>query len=343
MLRVGLTGGLGSGKSTVAGFLRSLGAEVVEADTLGRQMMEPGQPIFDQIVREFGKEVLSPDGRLNRAQLAKLAFQGGRIHQLNAIIHPAVIEAQRQWMEEVFVRNASAVAVVESALIFEVVRDAQARGEQEGVLADWRRRYPLAVSFLATMAILAAASEWYLPHWIPRFWRAIHEYQHYTGASSVMDKFMGAPWSWAFGLLAFAATMGVCWRERRQPANSGAVAFTFSLVLATTVLIIPSLANYNQVLLIPALLVVAKESQTIWRESVPNRALFVVTICLIFWPWIASVVLAGLSFVLAPETVERGWAIPFWTAIQIPVGVAALMLVHYYQKTFTASAGRSTS
>jgi hypothetical protein len=103
------------------------------------------------------------------------------------------------------------------------------------------------------------------------------------------------------------------------------------------------LANYNQVLLIPALLVVAKESQTIWRESVPNRALFVVTICLIFWPWIASVVLAGLSFVLAPETVERGWAIPLWTAIQIPVGVAALMLFHYHQKTFTASAGRSTS
>jgi len=210
-------------------------------------------------------------------------------------------------------------------------------------LADWRRRYPLAVSFLATMTILAAASEWYLPHWIPRFWRAIHEYQHYTGASSVMDKFMGPPWSWTFELLAFAATMGVCWRERRQPANSGAVAFTFSLVLATTVLIIPSLANYNQVLLIPALLVVAKESQTIWRESVPNRALFVVTICLIFWPWIASVVLAGLSFVLAPETVERGWAIPLWTAIQIPVGVAALMLFHYHQKTFTASAGRSTS
>ena len=150
MLRVGLTGGLGSGKSTVAGFLRSLGAEVVEADTLGRQMMEPGQPVFDQIVREFGREVLSPDGRLNRAQLAQLAFQGGRIHQLNAIVHPAVIEAQRRWMEGVFARNASAVAVVESALIFEVVRDAQARGEQEGVLADWRCRFDRVILVTAT-------------------------------------------------------------------------------------------------------------------------------------------------------------------------------------------------
>ncbi len=150
MLRVGLTGGLGSGKSTVAGFLRSLGAEVVEADALGRQMMEPGQPVFDQIVREFGREVLSPDGRLNRAQLARLAFQGGRIQQLNAIVHPAVIEAQRRWMEEVFARNSAAVAVVESALIFEVVRDAQARGEHEGVLADWRSRFDRVILVTAT-------------------------------------------------------------------------------------------------------------------------------------------------------------------------------------------------
>ena len=141
MLRVGLTGGLGSGKSTVAADLRSLGAEVVEADALGRQMMEPGQPVFDQIVSEFGREVLLPDGHLNRARLAQLAFHGGRIHQLNAIVHPAVVEAQRQWMEEVFARNVSAVAIVESALIFEVVRDAQARGEHEGILADWRRRF----------------------------------------------------------------------------------------------------------------------------------------------------------------------------------------------------------
>jgi dephospho-CoA kinase len=141
MLRVGLTGGLGSGKSTVASFLRSLGAEVVEADALGRQMMEPGNPVFDQIVREFGKEVLGPDGRLNRAHLAQLAFQGGRIQELNAIIHPAVIAAQSRWMEEVFARNPAAIAVVESALIFEVMRDAQARGEREGLLADWRSRF----------------------------------------------------------------------------------------------------------------------------------------------------------------------------------------------------------
>jgi dephospho-CoA kinase len=140
MLRVGLTGGLGSGKSTVAGFLRELGAEVVEADALGRQVMEPGQQVYQEIVSAFGPEVVGSDGRLNRARLAQLAFQDGRLNDLNAIVHPAVIAAQQTWVDAVFARDSAAVAVIETALIFEVVRDARARGEKDGVLADWRRR-----------------------------------------------------------------------------------------------------------------------------------------------------------------------------------------------------------
>jgi dephospho-CoA kinase len=140
MLRVGLTGGLGSGKSTVAAFLRELGAHVIEADSLGRRMMEPGQNVYTQIVQAFGTEVVSTDGRLNRPKLAELAFRGGRLNELNGIVHPAVIGAQQKWMEEVFEQDPAAIAVIESALIFEVVRDALARGEREGLLADWRRR-----------------------------------------------------------------------------------------------------------------------------------------------------------------------------------------------------------
>jgi dephospho-CoA kinase len=140
MLRVGLTGGLGSGKSTVAGYLRELGAQVIEADQLGRTLMEPGQQVYDEIVRAFGPEIVAPDGRLNRTRLAELAFQGGRLNELNAIVHPAVIAAQRRWMDGVFARDPTSVAVIESALIFEVERDARARGERESVLADWRRR-----------------------------------------------------------------------------------------------------------------------------------------------------------------------------------------------------------
>jgi dephospho-CoA kinase len=141
MLRVGLTGGLGSGKSTVAAMLRELGAQVIEADELGRALMEPGQAVYAEIVRVFGPEAVDADGRLNRPRLAQLAFEGGRLQELNAIVHPAVIGEQQRWMEQVFARDPAAVAVVESALIFEVERDARLRGEQDGMLADWRKRF----------------------------------------------------------------------------------------------------------------------------------------------------------------------------------------------------------
>ena len=140
MLRVGLTGGLGSGKSTVAAMLGKLGARVMESDELGRALMEPGNAAFDQIVRVFGAQVVGADGRLDRARLAELAFKGGRVKELNAIIHPAVIEAQREWMKQVFAVDPNAVAVVVSALIFEVERDAREGGASTAAYADFRKR-----------------------------------------------------------------------------------------------------------------------------------------------------------------------------------------------------------
>jgi dephospho-CoA kinase len=156
VLRVGLTGGLGSGKSTVAALLRAHGAEVIEADELGRTLMEPGQSVFNQIVAHFGECVLSPDGHLNRQKLAALVFtplqeQSGnnRLQELNSIIHPAVIQAQFDWTDSIFRKNPSAIAGVESALIFEVTRDARLRGESETLLADWRSRFDFLVMVTA--------------------------------------------------------------------------------------------------------------------------------------------------------------------------------------------------
>jgi dephospho-CoA kinase len=93
---------------------------------------------------------------LNRARLAELAFKEGRLQKLNAIVHPAVIAAEERWMEQVFARNLAAVAVIESALIFEVERDARARGESESVLADWRRRMDRVIVVTAPDAVKIA-------------------------------------------------------------------------------------------------------------------------------------------------------------------------------------------
>ena len=121
MLRVGLTGGLGSGKSTVGRMLADRGAYLLEADAIGRSLMEPGQNVFHQIVDRFGPTVLLPDGSLDRPELARLAFKEGRVEDLNAIVHPAVIAQQARSTEEIAANSPSAVIVVESALIFETL------------------------------------------------------------------------------------------------------------------------------------------------------------------------------------------------------------------------------
>jgi dephospho-CoA kinase len=119
MLRVGLTGGLGSGKSTAARLFAGLGAHVLQSDMIGRELMEPGQPVYAAIVDHFGNDVVQPDGRLDRAALAKIAFDDGRVEELNAIIHPAVIARQAELTEAIFQQDRRAIVMVESALIFE--------------------------------------------------------------------------------------------------------------------------------------------------------------------------------------------------------------------------------
>jgi dephospho-CoA kinase len=133
MLRVGLTGGLGSGKSTAARLFAGHGARVLSADAIGRELMEPGQAVYAAIVAHFGAGVVMADGRLDRGALARIAFEDGRVEELNAIVHPATIRRQAELIEEIFARDARAVVMVESALILETKH-----GEgREG----WRRRF----------------------------------------------------------------------------------------------------------------------------------------------------------------------------------------------------------
>ena len=91
MLIVGLTGGIGSGKSTAAEMLDALGAVVVDADRVARQVVEPGTPGFDAIVERFGLEVVGPDGSLDRARVAEIVFHDDEARSaLNDITHPLV-------------------------------------------------------------------------------------------------------------------------------------------------------------------------------------------------------------------------------------------------------------
>jgi len=94
------------------------GARLLQADTLAHQLYAPGAAVYDEVVHHFGREILNADATINRASLARVAFPN-RIGDLNAIVHPAVIEAQNQWMAEIARKNPRGIAVVEAALIVE--------------------------------------------------------------------------------------------------------------------------------------------------------------------------------------------------------------------------------
>jgi dephospho-CoA kinase len=119
MLRVGLTGGVACGKSTVAKMLADLGANTVDADVIAHELYRPGQEVLQELVKHFGPEILKADGELDRAKLATLVFDGGRVEELNKIVHPAVIRQQDRWMRALGEKDRYAVAIVEAALILE--------------------------------------------------------------------------------------------------------------------------------------------------------------------------------------------------------------------------------
>jgi dephospho-CoA kinase len=140
MLKVGLTGGIASGKSAVGEMLVALGAHLVQADRIAHELMRPGQPVYNEVVRHFGGSILNPDLSVNRAKLAEAAFGSAtssrpanpaaaptsaskeipsRVQELNRIVHPAVIRSQEEWMDQMGSHDPNAVAVVEAALIIE--------------------------------------------------------------------------------------------------------------------------------------------------------------------------------------------------------------------------------
>lgn len=118
-LRVGLTGGLGSGKSTAAALFAELGAQILAADEIGRALMQPGESVYAAILEHFGPSILEPNGQLDRPAVARIAFAEGRAEELNRLVHPATIARQQQLAEAIFAANPEAIVIVESALIFE--------------------------------------------------------------------------------------------------------------------------------------------------------------------------------------------------------------------------------
>jgi dephospho-CoA kinase len=120
MLRLGLTGGIASGKSAVAAMLRELGFSVLDADSLAHKLIEPGQPAYEEVLREFGSAITDGQDRVDRTKLGALVFADrAKLDRLNAIVHPRVAEAVLRQFAEWQREGTRDAAFVEAALLIE--------------------------------------------------------------------------------------------------------------------------------------------------------------------------------------------------------------------------------
>ena len=118
MLRVGLTGGIACGKTTVLAMFALHGAHTLRADGVAHDLMTPGEPVYESIVAAFGRGILDDDGTIARPKLAAAAFPD-RISELNAIVHPAVLDFEDEWMRRMEERDPEGIAICEAALLIE--------------------------------------------------------------------------------------------------------------------------------------------------------------------------------------------------------------------------------
>lgn len=196
------------------------------------------------------------------------------------------------------------------------------------VFADWHSRKRLALSFVLTMAALVIGSEVLLPGWIGRFRAAAADYWQYTGGGkSILDVALGTAVGKPTAVLVLFALAILCWRTRRAPADGPAFVWTLSVVLAGTIIVIPTFALYNQLLLLPAFMLVVRSLPALWEKGRTARSLVLITALAVVWPW-ATAALADLALLwLSRDLVLKVWALPLYPSLAIPVAVLGLLAV----------------
>ena len=192
-------------------------------------------------------------------------------------------------------------------------------------VVDWRSRRRLAYGFLATMFLLVVGGELLLPGWISRFHSAASAYMQYTGGGkSVLDVLLGAAAGKIAALLIILGTAIFCWRNRQAQSHDPKFAWSLALVLGTTLAVAPTYAPYNQLLLLPALMMIAREMPRLWRSGRFLRAMIFLTSLAVAWSWLSSVLLTlSLPFISRP-VLQSAWTMPLAANFFVPLTVLAL-------------------
>jgi hypothetical protein len=195
-------------------------------------------------------------------------------------------------------------------------------------LSDWRVRRWLVFGFVLVMTLLMVAAEIILPGWLRMFVEGLRQYHRYTQNQSVLDQLI--PWAYSGKILATVAVLACVfflWKLRGESAGTQGFGRAMALVMSLTVLVVPMYAPYNQVLLLPAVLVLVRDRTFLTSRSRALRFAYLAGAFALAWQWIASLGLSGVYLFASPELALRGWKWPFFATFTLPVLIFALMFL----------------
>lgn len=194
-------------------------------------------------------------------------------------------------------------------------------------VSGWRERRGLLFGFLGGMMVLFASAQLVLPGWLAEFYRAVIAYRKYTGGASSAEVLFGVWLGRTANALLFVITGIICWQLRRESEKSVGFCFASCFVLATTVAVDPIFAPYNQLLLFPAYLFLMQHRDALRPRGYWQKAIVGIALLMICWQWIACLCLAIMYVFLPAIGLERGWAMPFYSSLLLPIVIMCLLYV----------------
>lgn len=186
---------------------------------------------------------------------------------------------------------------------------------------DWVHRRRLAQSFLATMALLLMGSEWLAPGWIGRFVHVAHAYTQYTYGHSLLDVWFTPSIGHFIAAGLVTMVLALCWQCRSNPARTPVFFLVASLLLATTLVVVPTLEPHAQLLLLPGFLFLLQYRDHNWRWERTARLLVGAPWILLAWGWVAAVGMTLATLWVPASTLRRYWILPLATSPLLPFAI----------------------
>lgn len=207
--------------------------------------------------------------------------------------------------------------------------------------SEWRERKNVFWGFSVTLALLCGAGEWVLPGWGGKFVKALAAYGKYTDNRSVANLILGPFWGSILAFLILFALGMCCWRARKGSQDNPNFIFVAAVALTSTLVVLPSVSPYNQILLLPAVFFLIKNFHSLWRRKLISQFVLVGAILTVVWPWIATIFLSTSFLLTRAEWIFSLWGLPLHPSVI--TALAAFICLGLYLPVFNSIKARPFS